>query len=362
MSRRCNLLAAAGFDLEPWIARDDGPGAVAAVLSRGQVQSWAGRGRETIDADAPPLTPETVFYAASISKQFTAACVALCEASGLLDVTASVRIYLPELPALFEPITLKHLLHHLSGLPRGRDLLAAPVVAGDWWDGQGLWDLIAVLANETDLASPPGDRYLYSNAGYWLLAATVERVSGRSFAAFASEHLLAPLGMTHSRFRDDPDAPQPGLVVGHAFADGRFMPIHTRFHGVGDGGLLTSLKDLAGWDMFWSGRSPLDAALPVRLTDRGRRNDGAWLYYAWGVSLRTHRGTISQSHGGSYIGYLSKLVRFPEYDFSLACLANADNVDVDGLALALADEVLEGAADMTALSWAASVRDDALAI
>ena len=361
MSRLRNLLAAEGFDLTPWISRDDGPGAVAAVLSGGRVQSWAGRGRTTVGADTPQLTPETIFYAASVSKQFTAACVALCEADGLLDVTASVRAYLPELAALFESIALDHLLHHLSGLPRGRDLRAAPVVDGDWWDGQGLWDLIGILAHETGLAAAPGERYLYSNAGYWLLAASVERTSGQRFGDFARERLFEPLGMTHSRFRDDPDAPQPGLVLGHAFKDGAFTPIHTRFHGVGDGGLLTNLEDLAAWDVFWSGRSPLGAALPARLTDRGRRNDGASLYYAWGISQRTHRGAASLSHGGSYIGYLSKLVRFPEQDFSIACLANADNVDVDALAMALADTVLEGVADPAAPSWADSVRDDALA-
>jgi len=79
-----------------------------------------------------------------------------------------------------------------------------------------------------------------------------------------------------------------------------------------------------------------------------------------GVSIRTHRGAPIISHGGSFVGYLSKLVRFPEQDFSVACLANADDVDVDGLSLALADEVLRGVADMAAPSWADSVRDDAL--
>ena len=357
------LSAADTLDLGHWVARDDHPGAVIGVLSRGHVRSWRSRGRGAVGEEAPRLTPTTVFYAASVSKQFTAACVALCEAAGDLDVTQSVRTYIPELPAVFDPVTLTYLLHHLGGLPRGRDDMAgAPSLTADWWDGLGLWDLIAVLAKETDLAARPGERYAYSNAGYWLLAASVERVSGERFGAFARRRLLEPLDMRDSRFRDDPDTPQPGLVIGHAAKDGLPTPVTTRFHGVGDGGLLTTIKDLAKWDLFWSGRSPLGAELPERLVTQGRRNDGAWLSYAWGVSVRSHRGVRTVSHDGSYIGYRSKLVRFPHHDFSVACLANADDVDVDGLSMDLADAVLGDLGDSPAPSWAETLRDDALAM
>ncbi len=356
------LSAADSLDLGRWVAWDEHPGAIVGVLSGGQVRSWQSRGRGGVGEGASRLTPTTAFYAASVSKQFTAACVALCQATGDLDVAQSVRAYIPELPPAFDPVTLAHLLHHLGGLPRGRDDMAgAPSPTTDWWDGLGLWDLIAVLAKETDLAAPPGERYAYSNAGYWLLAASVERVSGQSFGAFARRRLLEPLGMRDSRFRDDPDTPQPGLVPGHAVKDGLLTPVKTRFHGVGDGGLLTTLEDLARWDLFWSGRSPLGAELPERLVTLGRRNDGAWLSYAWGVSVRSHRGARTVSHGGSYIGYLSKLVRFPQHDFSVACLANADDVDVDGLSMDLADAVLGELADARAPSWADTLRDDALA-
>jgi Beta-lactamase len=167
--------------------------------------------------------------------------------------------------------------------------------------------------------------------------------------------------MGDSRFRDHPDAPQPGLALGHAARDDRLTPIRTRFHAVGDGGLLTTIEDLAKWDLFWSGRSPLGAALPARLVQPGRRNDGAGLYYAWGVAVRGHRGTPCVSHGGSYLGYLAKLARFPDHDFSVACLANADNIDVDALAMALADAVLGRTVDQAAPSWADTYREDALA-
>ena len=356
-----DLTAAASFDPTPWVAQGRRPGAIVAVLSGGEVMSWSSRGRVSVGEDDGPLTPETVFYVASVSKQFTAACVAVCEMDGLIDVDASIRIWLPTLPLHFQPITPRLLIHHVGGLPPGPEqLVHAPGPPNQWWRDLGLWDLVEVLSKEERLMWPPGSRYSYANTGYWLLAAIVERASGQTLGAFARERLFAPLGMTMTRFREDPDEPQPTLAPGHLFADGAYHPVRTRFHGVGDGGLLTSIEDLAKWDLFWSGRSILGRELPSRLLDRGRLNGGARLYYAWGVTARTHRGVRIISHGGRFIGYLSKLVRFPDQDLSLACLANTEDIDVDKLTMSLADLVLGNIVDPTAPSWADTLRDDAL--
>ncbi len=359
----CDLIAAQDFDLSPWGSDETGPGVIAAMLAGNEVTSWASVGRATIGVDADRLTPETVFYVASVSKQFTAACVTACEADGLIDVDASIRDHLPELPVLFEPITLRHLLHHLGGLPHGgaAGVTAAPKGEGDWRDGLGLWDLIALLALEPGLLSAPGESYSYSNCGYWLLAAAVERASGESLAAFARRRLFAPLGMVDSRFRDNPDTPQPGLAPGHVRQGESYTPIVTRFHGVGDGGLLTTVDDLARWDAFWAGGSSLGAGLLPRMLQQGRRNDGAQLVYARGVSVRRHRGLRIISHGGSFLGYQSKLVRFPDQDFSICALANAGDLDLDGLCIALADRALAGLADRHEPSWVETFREDALA-
>lgn len=349
-----------GLDLSPWVADDHGPGAVVAVLSQGRVLSWAGRGRSV--RGGTPLGPRTVFYVASLSKQFTAAAVTLCETAGILDLDASIRDCIPELPPLFEPIRPRHLLHHLGGLPHGGRAGLASDNSADWREGRGLWDLIGLLAQEPRLLDRPGAAYGYSNCGYWLLAGAVERASGQSFGAFARDRLFRPLGMTDSRFRDDPDAPQPGLAPGHErVAGGGVAPVVTRFHAVGDGGLLTTLDDLTKWDLFWSGRSALGPDLPVRLIETGVRDDGRRLYYARGVSVRRHRGLPIVSHGGDFLGYVAKLVRFPDQDLSIACLANAGDLDADGLAMAAADLALASLIDRAAPDWAASVRPDALA-
>ena len=362
MGRQTDTSVAANFDLEPWVIDGTGPGLVAAILSNGRVASWTSRGC-SVEAGAT-LSPATVFYVASISKQFTAACITLCERDGLLEAGASIRRYVPELPPYFDAITVRHLLHHLAGLPHGGASGLSGSVRGenDWRDGLGLWDLVGLLALEPAPSNAPGEAYAYSNCGYWLLAAAVERISGQSFAAFARCRLFDELGMDDSRFRDDPDTPQPGLAPGHVYHDSRYRVVSTRFHGVGDGGLLTTLNDLAKWDTFWLGTSPLGPELPNLLLEQGRRNDGARLVYARGNSVREHRGERIVTHGGSFLGYQSKLVRFPDHGFSVCALANADVIDLDRLCIALADRVLGSRIDVRTPSWADTYREDVLAM
>jgi CubicO group peptidase (beta-lactamase class C family) len=156
MNADCDFSAALRLDLARWVDDGAGPGVIAAVLSGGQIRSWASRGRAGLGPDAATLTPKTVFYVASVSKQFTAACVACCEAAGRLEVGASVRRYLPELPAAFEPVALEHLLHHLGGLPDDQALRAAAGLSGEIWEGCGLWDLVALLAAAPQLVRAPG--------------------------------------------------------------------------------------------------------------------------------------------------------------------------------------------------------------
>ena len=351
-----NLFAAS--KLHPDVHLEGRPGMVVGVLANGRVASWQARGRTELGTDGTPLTSGTIFYVASVAKQFTAACIAICERSGSIRIASSIRHYLPELPACFDRVTVEHLLSHIGGVPAADPLASARGLSKNWWDGRGLWDLIGVLCDAQALAAAPGEAYRYSNEGYWLLAGAIERANGQTFARCAQEQLFEPLGMAHSRFRDDPDSPQPGLATGHAVGGDKLIPVRTRFHGVGDGGLLTSLSDLAKWDLFWSGRSPLGATIPARLTAQGRLNDGSKLQYAWGVSIRKHRGFPIIGHGGNYIGYQAKFVRFPEQDFSVACVANADDIDVDKAGIALADAVLGGNADLSAPSWAQTLSAD----
>ena len=326
-----------------------GPGLVAGIARGGELVSVAMSGRESVGEGSPRLTEHTQFYAASISKQFTTACLALLEAAGALRIDQSVRRFVRGLPQTFEAVTLNHLVHHTSGVEAARRLSAHTPDA--WWNDVGLADVVAELARTGQVVREPGEAHSYANEGYWLLAAAIEQAAAQTLGQLATWRLFGPLGMTASRFRDRAEPLNPGIAVGHAVHGGMPSPINTRFRVVGDGGLITTLADLARWDTVWGGDTPLGPDLPVRLQRQGVLNDGSLLQYAWGVNLRRHRHFRIISHGGDFIGFHGKYVRFPDLDFAVIVLANTDAVDADAWAMRLADLALEGVADPGARSW-----------
>lgn len=149
-----------------------------------------------------PITPQTVFEAGSVSKQFTAAAILLLVEDGKLKLDDDIRTYVPELPVYAAPIRIRHLLSHTSGL---RDWGSVAQLAG-WPRGTAAYDMddvLAIIARQKALNFLPDSEYSYSNSGYTLLALIAARVSGMSFPRFTAERIFRPLGMAHSGWRDD---------------------------------------------------------------------------------------------------------------------------------------------------------------
>src|SRR5262245_241428 len=148
------------------------------------------------------ITPETIFEAGSVSKQFTAAAVLLLAREGKLSLDDSVRKYIPELPDYGVPLTIRHMLTHTSGL---RDWGAIEAIAG-WPRTTRTYThahVLDILSRQKALNFTPGEQWSYSNSGYNLAAIIVARVSGKPFAEFTAERIFQPLGMTHTSWRDD---------------------------------------------------------------------------------------------------------------------------------------------------------------
>jgi CubicO group peptidase (beta-lactamase class C family) len=322
------------------------PGYVVAVVRDGQVLAHHADGVADI-ATGEPLTLDHVFYVGSIAKQFVAACVALLWRDGLLDPADPVGRYVAALPPWHERVTVAHLVHHTAGLPPPPYLANELTSAGV--PPVSTADRLARVAAVASLDAEPGSAYVYSNHGYTLLAEAVAQVAGRSLAAVAAERIFAPLQMTHTRFRDTVDALHDRAARGHfRVADGAIHREPARFHAVGAGGLWTTVGDLARWDANFDDDRITDGWLPRQLTTRGRLSDGRDIHYAWGVSVRTHRGLPIVSHGGNFPGWESKMVRFPEQRVAFVCLANREDLDVSSLTFRVADEVLAEAIDANA--------------
>ena len=211
-------------------------------------------------------------------------------------------------------------------------------------DGVPAWgnaEMLDALRDTTELDFEPGSRYGYSNRGYLLLAEVVgsgERRHPRRSRARA--HLRAA---RHGRLllQGFGDAAARASRRGHfEAADGNVYVEPARFHAVGAGGLWTTVRDLATWSANFDDDRLTDGWLPERLTTRGTLDDGTPIHYAWGLSVRTHRGLPIVSHGGNFPGWESKMVRFPTEATTVIVLANREDLDVSAMAFGLADEAL----------------------
>ena len=181
------------------------PGCVLGVIRDGKLIYARGYGLANLEYNLP-LTPKSVLNIASVSKQFTAASILLLAQRGALSLDDDIRKYVPEIPAYnAEPITIRHLLNHTSGIRDWYDLmnLASPI--GDLSVGRPIEDadMLAVIARQKETNFPPGSEYSYSNSGYSLLSVIVKRTSGKTLREFAEANIFAPLGMSHTHFHDD---------------------------------------------------------------------------------------------------------------------------------------------------------------
>jgi CubicO group peptidase (beta-lactamase class C family) len=315
--------------------RADSPGCALGVIRDGRMVLQRGYGSANLDYQIPN-GPEMVYYLGSVSKQFTAAAIALLVEQNRLSLDDDVRKYIPQLPDYGRTITIRHLVHHTSGL---RDIYTLMSLAGiRMEDVLTDDDALALITRQKELNFAPGDAYLYSNSGYWLLGQIVERITGESLRVFADRAIFQPLGMTSTHFHDEPHHTIRNRVVSYTGSgDNLRISYIQNFDKIGAGGLYSTLGDLSKWDANFYDRK-LGGELFHRLMHtRGVLNDGDTLAYAFGNNIQQHRGLPIVRHAGSLMGFRTDLVRFPRERFSIITLCNQASIDPGGLA----DQVAE---------------------
>jgi CubicO group peptidase (beta-lactamase class C family) len=316
------------------------PGCALSVIKDGQIIYKRGYGMADLDHDIP-IRPETVFHVASISKQFTAAAIILLAQEGKISLDDDVRKYIPELPDFGPRITIRHLIHHTSGL---RDQWSLLGLAG-WRYSLDLItddDVLDVVSRQKELNFTPGAEYVYCNTGFTLLAQIVKRVSGQSLREFTSKRIFQPLGMASTHFRDDHAEIVKNIAYGyvegdHGKADLTYRLSVTNFDTVGATSLLTTVEDLAQWDEnFYHPKVGGPEFVKQQLED-GKLNSGSLAHYAFGLALGKYRGLPTVGHSGADAGYRADLLRFPEQHFTVACLCNKGETNPSELTLRIAD-------------------------
>lgn len=340
----------ATFELDDLFSAWDGsdrPGGVVAVVRDGAIVHTKAYGMADLERSVP-LTGDSVFDIASISKQFVACCTLLLANEGRLDLDADIRTWLPELPTYATPVTPRHLLHHTGGLPEYLDVMAlrGQKPANDYPEAFVI-DAIARLATPVFGA---GERFAYSNSGYFLLGEIVARVSGMRVGDYARQMLFAPLGMHATQFYDDYRRIVPNRAIGYeALPAGGWATELYLFDIVGDGGVLTTAGDLARWDAnFYANRLPGGAALTAQMLTTRPLNDGSPNNYAAGLVIDSYRGLPTVHHAGGWAGYASFMLRFPGEHTTIIILSNRNDTPPDALGYRVADRVLAAVLTPTA--------------
>lgn len=327
-------------------ANPTSPGCAVGVVQKGALALAKGYGMADLEHSVA-IRPDTRFYIASISKQFTAMSIILLAQDGRLSLDDSIQQWVPEVPSFGAKITLRHLLQHTSGL---RDYFTLLALSGWPTDGQlSEQQLLSLVARQKSLNFNPGDEFLYSNTGYALLAIVVKRVSGKSLRDYAAERIFKPLGMTNTMFRDDHTMLVPERALGYQLVGSNYHISQPQFDIVGDGGVYTTVEDLAKWDAnFRTGKVGGKQAISLLQTP-GKLNDGQPIPYALAISVGEFHGLKTFSHSGSYGGYRSTFLRVPDKNVSVITLCNTSDAP-NSLAEQVASVVLNFAAQKTTVA------------
>lgn len=321
------------------MASPQGPGCALGVSYRDAIvleRAWGGAELE----HGVSLTPASIFEGGSVSKQFTAAAVLLLALEGKLSLDDDIRRHVPELPVYEAPITIRHLLHHTSGL---KDWGAIAGIGG-WPRGSRIYThahVLQILARQPTLNYAPGAEYLYSNSNYNLLAIIAERVSGESLPVLTKRLIFEPLGMTHTSWRDDFQRLVPGRAQAYGRGPDGWRLVMPNENVYGNSSLLTTVGDLLKWSANAAHMRVGGEAFQRLQQTRGILNSGEVISYAAGVQRLAHRGQVEWSHSGATAGYRAYLARYPDSGWAVALLCNSASANPTLLARDVAD-VLHG--------------------
>ncbi len=309
------------------------PGASVLVLQNGEPVVRRAYGMADLE-NGVAATPATNYRLASVTKQFTAAAILLLAEDGRLALDDPLRRWLPSLPAAALPVTIRHLLTHTSGIVDYEDVIP-PGTSVQLRDA----DVLRLLESQDTTYFAPGSTYRYSNSGYALLALIVERASGESFARFLRERIFEPLGMENTVAREEGISTVTHRAYGYSGRDGRWERTDQSLTSavLGDGGIYSSIDDLARWDAaLYDDRLLRRESLALAFTPATATGDPGVAYgFGWRITGET------VWHSGETRGFRNVIVRWPGRRLTVVVLTNRADPEPYPTALRIAERFLE---------------------
>lgn len=323
------------------------PGGAVAMVRGGEVVFARGYGMADLAHDAP-ITPETRFNIASVSKGFTAFAIALLSERGDLSLDADIRTILPEL-RIDHPVTVRQLAQHTGGVRSTFGLAAL--------SGRGQGDLIThtllanLLARQQGLNFEPGTAFEYSNGGYVLMAEIVERVTGEPFPAWVQANVFEPLGMDRTFVGSDYQAIVRDMARPYEASGGGYAEAVYPYAGYGPGNVRSTVTDLARWMHNLSTGEVGGETVRRLMLERGVLASGDTTDYAFGLFVESGDGLTQISHSGSFDGVSANLAYYPQIDAGVILLSNDGTLDpvdaTDEIAKAFFSAEMEAASGAT---------------
>jgi CubicO group peptidase (beta-lactamase class C family) len=341
------------------LADDKSPGVAVLVRKDGRTLFERGYGVRELRSFAK-IDPHTNFRLASCSKQFTAMSIMLLVRDGKLRYDDKLADVFPDFPAYGKAITIRHLLNHTSGLPDYEDLMAA----AEKRKGAPLWtpsrqiqdaEVLDLLKQEAAGKFAPGTQWSYSNSGYVVLGLVVAKISGKPFREFLRERIFAPLEMSQTVAYEKGKNEVVHRAYGHSKEDNDWKETDQSPTSatLGDGGIYSSLTDLAKWDEALAQHTLLNekemqpALTPAQLTNSDEpkwpansdRPENTPVSYGFGWFLDPYRNHARMWHYGDTVGFHTYIQRFSADRLTIVILCNRTDLDPESLASQVADLV-----------------------
>lgn len=314
-----------------------GAGAQVLVIKKGEVIFEKCYGCANIETQTP-ITEDTMFHVSSTTKPFTAMSMLILHERGLVNIYDDVRKYIPDMIQFPQPLTIKQMLNHVSGLRGYYELMYLGGRSGE--DHYAQHEIRRLIARQNALSFEPGSKFLYTNANFMLSATIIERVSGMSFPEFVRENILNPLGMEKSFVRDNPRRIIPNKANSYHDNGYEYTNGILTFGIYGGTSLHTNCRELARFahefiEPTLISRETMDSIMlePPMIGEKKS-------HYGAGIMIGDLEGHKYIHHGGVNAGYRSIFQTYPEDDLIVLALANTYTLQIEDCARDIARIVL----------------------
>ncbi len=324
-AQRTDELAAVDSIIQPF-NKPDAPGLSIGIVENGKMIYFKGVGFANIETNTKNSS-NSIFGIASIAKQFTAACIWNLINEKKISLDDDIRKYIPEFPSYGNKILVRHMLNHTSGI---RNYHAIMELAGFDYDKQfhDNQTILELACKQKGLNNAPGEKVIYGNTGYTLLAIIIERITGQNLNEYAKKNIFLPLGMNNTFYRTDSASIIPNRALGYVLNDmGKYEPQSSNQITYGAGSVSSSVEDLAIWSTILNGKNAKYIDLTNFLTTVEKLPSGETAKYARGVMVDDYKKKKTVHHSGYGLGGQSQIISMPELNISVIILTNLESID-----------------------------------